>query len=38
MVSSARRARLTEGLEGLPAALAGLLAGENRGKRIVKVA
>ena len=29
---------VTEGLEGLPAALVGLLAGENRGKRIVKVA
>jgi hypothetical protein len=29
---------ITEGLEGLPAALVGLLAGENRGKRIVKVA
>jgi len=28
---------ITEGLEGLPAALVGLLAGENRGKRIVKV-
>src|SRR5580658_6194878 len=29
---------ITEGLEGLPEALVGLLAGENRGKRIVKVA
>jgi NADPH-dependent curcumin reductase CurA len=29
---------ITEGLETLPAALVGLLAGENRGKRIVKVA
>ena len=28
---------LTEGLEGLPEALVGLLAGENRGKRIVKL-
>ena len=29
---------VSEGLEGLPAALVGLLAGENRGKRIVRVA
>jgi hypothetical protein len=29
---------ITEGLEGLPAALVGLLKGENRGKRMVKVA
>ena len=28
---------ITEGLEGLPEALVGLLAGENRGKRIVKL-
>ena len=27
-----------DGLENLPAALIGLLAGENRGKRMVKVA
>ena len=26
-----------DGLENLPAALIGLLAGENRGKRMVKV-
>jgi NADPH-dependent curcumin reductase CurA len=38
MARSSRRARLTAGLEGLPAALVGLLADENRGKRIVKVA
>jgi NADPH-dependent curcumin reductase CurA len=29
---------ITEGLETLPAALVGLLAGENFGKRMVKVA
>ena len=29
---------ITEGLRDSPAALVGLLAGENRGKRIVKVA
>jgi NADPH-dependent curcumin reductase CurA len=29
---------ITEGLEDLPGALVGLLAGENRGKRMVKIA